>query len=554
MPIQVITKIATSLLLALVLLPLSACSPIQAAPATQSVEPAPVVPVSTAIQATPSAESSPSAPQPLVWYDFEGNFLASGIVQDRSGNGYDAQVTRTVATTRGISGLQAIAFSGNGYIQAQSNPVAGRNELSFSLWFNTGQPQASQKLASGAWQEEGTGSGWVLATDLPRFWGPDGHSLDLPDLGNAENSLTANAWVNQVVTYGGGHLREYRDGTLVNDWPTTDAVLGDGNNLVVGGWPDGLSYFDGAIDDFKIYALALSPEQVWELYSQTVMASHQLLPVPPAGSMFFPSECLTRQPGIDYWRYEWLGVKGLGGCSYIAPSPDGQTLAYAALACITAVDCGEVVRLLQAGSRQPRLALFIDNREKQWVGALDWSANGELVVVLDDINQPVGTEVITLPADPGQEALVQAKVFGGLAGWNASRSAFVTYWGAGPGGCGSLVSGYDFTTGQIFPDIALSLGLDPYDLIVQSGSYTHPSNWWAGEDRIPLLITPLEFDEQRQDYKYMPTLAGMITLTASGPVYATLASSASEDFSFVQTAEGYALSSKPYEIRYCFDQ
>ncbi len=174
------------------------------------------------------------------------------------------------------------------------------------------------------------------------------------------------------------------------------------------------------------------------------------------------------------------------------------------------------------------------------------------MVALDDINQGVGTEVLTIPADPGADLLVQAKVFGGLAAWNGSHNAFVTFWGAGPGGCGSQVSGYDFATEKIFPDIALSLGLS--DLIIQSGSYLHPSNWWIGDDRIPLLITPLEFDEQMQDYILLPTVAGMLTLTSDGPQYATLARSATESYYFVQDGEGYALRSKPYEAKYCLEQ
>jgi hypothetical protein len=185
---------------------------------------------------------------------------------------------------------------------------------------------------------------------------------------------------------------------------------------------------------------------------------------------------------------------------------------------------------------------------------LDWSSSGELVVVLDDINQAVGTEVVTIPAAPDQNPLVQAKVFGGLAGWNGPRTAFVTFWGASPGACGSLVSGYDFTTGKVFPDIPTSLGLGKFDFFIQSGSFSHPSNWWLGADRIPLLVTPLEYDEQAQDYKFLPTMAGMITLTADGPVYATLASSTSEDYYFVEDPEGYALRSKPYEVKYCFGQ
>ena len=79
-------------------------------------------------------------PPLLVRYDFEGDFLAAGTVLDRSGNGRNAQVTGAVASTPGISGGQGIAFTGNGYLQAASNPVAGKTDVTFSLWFKTAHP------------------------------------------------------------------------------------------------------------------------------------------------------------------------------------------------------------------------------------------------------------------------------------------------------------------------------------------------------------------------------------------------------------------------------
>lgn len=87
----------------------------------------------------------------LVWYDFEDNFVFSSIVTDRSGNGFDAQVVNgTVDATNGISGGQAISFSGDGYLQALINPVAGRNEVAFSFWFKTDHPEIDAVFASAA--------------------------------------------------------------------------------------------------------------------------------------------------------------------------------------------------------------------------------------------------------------------------------------------------------------------------------------------------------------------------------------------------------------------
>jgi hypothetical protein len=212
----------------------------------------------------------PTADQDLlVWYDFEGDFLTSGAIADRSGNGHDAQINGTVDVAKGISGGQAIFFSGDGYIQAQSNPVAGRNTVSFSLRFKTDHPENNYKLASAAWWRGGPGSGWILATHIPEFWSDDTHSLYLPDISNNENHFPAGEWVQEVVTYDGQRIREYTNGQLVNDWATTGAAIGQGQSMVIGAWPPFSAYnFQGSIDEFQIYGRALTEQEVQALYNQ----------------------------------------------------------------------------------------------------------------------------------------------------------------------------------------------------------------------------------------------------------------------------------------------
>jgi hypothetical protein len=205
----------------------------------------------------------------LVWYDFEGDFLTSGIVADGSGNGQDAQVVGTVGAAGGISDGQAILFSPNGYIQAGGNPAAGRTNVSFSLWFKTDQPGENYKLASAAWWDWGPGSGWIMATHLPEFWSDDTRSLYLPDLPNNDNGFLAGEWNHEVVTYDGDRIREYTNGQLINDWPTTGAPIGQGQAMAVGSWPQFWGYdFYGSLDEFKMFARSLTQEEVLVLYNQ----------------------------------------------------------------------------------------------------------------------------------------------------------------------------------------------------------------------------------------------------------------------------------------------
>jgi hypothetical protein len=209
-------------------------------------------------------------PPLLVKYDFEDDFLASGTVLDRSGNGHDAQVMGEVAAGAGISGGQGISLDGNGYVQAASNPAAGKTDITFSLWFKTDQPGENYKLASAAWWNwDLRASGWIIGTHIPEFWSDDESGLYLPGIVNDDNGFLAGAWNHEVVTYDGSRIKEYTNGQLINDWPTTGAAIGAGLPMAVGAWPMFSGYnFRGSLDEFTIYDRSLTQQEVQALYAQ----------------------------------------------------------------------------------------------------------------------------------------------------------------------------------------------------------------------------------------------------------------------------------------------
>jgi hypothetical protein len=292
--------------------------------------------------------------------------------------------------------------------------------------------------------------------------------------------------------------------------------------------------------------------EVTRIVEVTPAATPQTAPATSAPHMFFPAECLTPEAGVDYSPYDMYNINMVGWCSFMELSPDGHNLAFSTMTCISATDpglCGEVVKVLEVNSRQAIQVHFIPDGSKRLVWGLEWSSSGELIVIRTDINHPVETWVISPPFRHTVNPKTGAVIPGGLKQWNGSRNAFFTFRGVGPGACGGRVSGYDFASQKVFPDIEAILGLDGISTQV------YRDTWWDGDSSILLLITPMEFDEQRQDDKYLPTIAGKITLTPSGPEYTTIASSATEDFYFVNDVDGgYSVQSKPYAVRYCFDE
>jgi hypothetical protein len=291
--------------------------------------------------------------------------------------------------------------------------------------------------------------------------------------------------------------------------------------------------------------------EVTRIVEVTRALSPEITPEPSTARMEFPAECLTRQAGMDYSPYEIYAIDMIGWCSFVEPSPDGRYLAYSTMTCISGIDpalCGEAVKLMELNTHDAIQVHFIPAGSKRIVWGLEWSSTGDLAIIRTDINGPVDTWVIGRPFQYTLNPTAKAKIPGGLKKWNGPRTAFYTVRYNGPGSCGSLVSGYDFTSGKIFPDLAAILRLDNQRVQV------YREMWWEGEASILLEITPLAFDEERGDEKTLPTILGKITLTPSGPEYTTIASSATEDYVFGNAAGGdYSVNIKPYTAHYCME-
>jgi hypothetical protein len=292
--------------------------------------------------------------------------------------------------------------------------------------------------------------------------------------------------------------------------------------------------------------------EVTRIVEVTRAPSPQITPALEKSRMEFPAECLTRQGEIDYGSYETYDLDLVGWCSFVEPSPDGRFLAFSTMTCISGSDpvlCGEAVKVLEVNSQDAIQVHFIPKGSKRLVWGLEWSSTGDLAIIRTDINQPVDTWVISRPFQYTINPEAKAKIAGGLKQWNSSRTAFYTARGGGPGACNSLVSGYDFTGEKVFPDIAALLGLENMNVQV------YRDMWWERDPSILLLVTPLEYDDQRGDDKFLPTIAAKITLMPSGPEFTTIAGSATEDYYFGNAADGgYSVKSKPYAVRYCLEE
>ncbi|MGN9909224.1 LamG-like jellyroll fold domain-containing protein [Phytohabitans sp. LJ34] len=225
--------------------------------------------------------ASAAAPAPLLHYEFDAGDLATGTVTDSSGNGLDGTLvnggTASLVDTPG--GGHAIDLPGGAptstgaYVRLPRALLEGRTDLTVQTrvrWDGTTAP----------WQ-------WIyaLGKDTSRYmfstpYNGDGRlrTAVTSSFAGGEAQVTgyaplpANAWKTLTVTLdtAADRVTTYLDGAAVASARTTVSAADLIDAATTGAGFIGRSFyqdplFDGAVDDFQVFAAALSAQEVAEI-------------------------------------------------------------------------------------------------------------------------------------------------------------------------------------------------------------------------------------------------------------------------------------------------
>lgn len=220
----------------------------------------------TALQITGLYTWIPDPNSLIAYWSFDGN------VRDFSGNGHDGTANSVTPAIDRDGPTGAYAFNGtSSYVSVPDNVALRLNNTDFTLnaWVKIASPGgALQILAKRSATAEGYG--WSITTAGTTFFGPGGGMTS--SLGTTV--LTTNTWHMVTVTYKAtsptaGTLTQYVDdmvtGTPIANFPTPGASVT--NPLFIG--RDDLAaqyYFNGAIDDVRIYNRTISFDDLRILY------------------------------------------------------------------------------------------------------------------------------------------------------------------------------------------------------------------------------------------------------------------------------------------------
>jgi hypothetical protein len=249
--------------------------------------------------------SNPSAPT----FQVNGPIPAS----DRHGNSNGCYF---------FNGQQAQAeFLSCSQISTFTNP-----QYSFSIWFNTDQFYPNQTPTSpfdfNNFNVQGivsmNSNSWSSAPAISAILNFDNSKIvtEHPGSGVQSSSLVSiNNWYHLIVTFDGSIFRQYVNGVLIGQNPST-VNYANQNDLVIGGQRNGpqmipMGGFNGKIDDFGWWNRALTPSEVTQINfgcTDSIISQPQNFTafVNPGFAYF---KCTSIDPNSTY---QWQMNSGLG--------------------------------------------------------------------------------------------------------------------------------------------------------------------------------------------------------------------------------------------------
>ena len=210
--------------------------------------------------ATVSVTVSNAAPSGLIAaYGFEEG--AGTTTADATGLGHTGTVSGATWTTAGKNG-KALSYNGvNSFVSAaDANDLDLTNGVTLEAWVRPSSLSGWSTVV----MKEGTAT--TLAYSL---YANDGNpwptitirvGADQEAIGTSQ--LALNTWTHLAATYDGATLRLYVNGVQVGTRAQTGNMLVSARTLRIGGNSVWGEYFDGVIDDVRIYNRALSATEI----------------------------------------------------------------------------------------------------------------------------------------------------------------------------------------------------------------------------------------------------------------------------------------------------
>ena len=230
---------------------------------------------------------------------------------DISGNGNDGTISGASWTSAGKYGT-ALSFGGTGsYVTIPDSPSLHlTTAMTLEAWVNP-------SVVNSAWRDviyKGDDNYYLEATSrrgaAPGGGGTFGGTDDAGAY--ASTPLAPNTWTHLAVTYDGATVNLYVNGVLVSSGAETGDLLTSGNPLQIGGDSIYGQYFQGMIDEVRVYNVALTVDQIQsDMTTPIGLVVDTTAPSWPSGLLVLANPALQV---MLYWNPSTdLGGSGLAG-------------------------------------------------------------------------------------------------------------------------------------------------------------------------------------------------------------------------------------------------
>jgi hypothetical protein len=282
---------------------------------------------------TASASGLVKAPNNLglmSYWSFEEG--AGTKATDFSGNGNTGILTNGPTWVGGKRG-KALSFASSSfqYVDISDNAALTPASITVSAWVKpTALPASSGDIIAIIAKRDGGGTGGYIlelynnSGNQQIYWLAAGGTNPL----NFNNTLPVGVWSHIVITQSGTAGEMYLNGVSLGT-ATVDAIANVAVNLKIGARADG-KYFDGSIDEVRIYNRALSATEVAALYNSGAAALNRSIIGPAAGNLIswhtFDGSKLNSTTSTDSSSGGHNGT--LSGGPTVARGKTGQALSF----------------------------------------------------------------------------------------------------------------------------------------------------------------------------------------------------------------------------------
>ena len=198
-------------------------------------------------------------------------YLLNGNVKDDSGLNNNGRIHGACAYSidRFGNDCGAMRFNGsNGYVSVPNSISLSspKKNLTLSIWFKTTQGQKNFKwitaLCKGNSRKEKANSPHYRLQITSKTLSVNTEFTEKKTI-----KFVDNRWYHYVMTYDGQKVKTYLDGELVFNYPFTRTLFSNKGPLLIGRDAPGTDeYFNGALDEIRIYNRALNQREITELY------------------------------------------------------------------------------------------------------------------------------------------------------------------------------------------------------------------------------------------------------------------------------------------------